>query len=451
MSELRDRFRALDALDVPDVMSRARMMGPKPPEPDPTPPMRRVGALVFAAIVAIVAVVLVIRALDQPARPADPQPTPTETAFRQEGEIITYSGDAEGDLVAADPTTGAMRTVVDAGTLRFDYVGNTSGQGFHTIDSAAWSADGRWVAFDIFGCDDGTTRGDLETGLWVTDGREEPRQLTTRPCPDVYVGGEELWEWSPTDAQLVVARKSVGGDTLILIDPATGDRTDLGEAAGDITSLAWSPDGTRIAYGVVPTGTDDVYLRAEQGSVHSVDVGGGDHALLASSVGLVSGGETGSGIRWSPDGARIAITTEGGEDSGNRVYLMNADGSDLQLLTEGVVIEHILGSPNVMWSPDGSRIAYATSSGEPNVLQVWNGSPDGSTPVLVFESASPSQGLAGGPVWSPDGTRIAFRYSLTSERVSLVANADGTGDAREIDELRYLSWRGGWYFCECYG
>ena len=130
---------------------------------------------------------------------------------------------------------------------------------------------------------------------------------------------------------------------------------------------------------------------------------------------------------------------------------MNADGSNLQLLTEGVAIEHILGSPNVVWSPDGSRIAYATISGVPEVLQIWNKPLDRSIPVLVFESAPPSQGLAGGPVWSPDGTRIGFRYSLTEERVWLVANADGTGDAREIDELRYLSWRGGWYFCECYG
>jgi hypothetical protein len=35
--------------------------------------------------------------------------------------------------------------------------------------------------------------------------------------------------------------------------------------------------------------------------------------------------------------------------------------------------------------------------------------------------------------------------------VWLVMNADGTGDAREIDEIQYLSWRGGWYFCHCYG
>ncbi len=60
--------------------------------------------------------------------------------------------------------------------------------------------------------------------------------------------------------------------------------------------------------------------------------------------------------------------------------------------------------------------------------------------------------MAGGPIWSPDGTQIAFRYdSHSSHRSYLVANADGTGDVHEIDELQYRGWRGGWYFCECYG
>jgi hypothetical protein len=35
--------------------------------------------------------------------------------------------------------------------------------------------------------------------------------------------------------------------------------------------------------------------------------------------------------------------------------------------------------------------------------------------------------------------------------VHLVIDADATGDARDIDEALHLSWRGGWYFCECYG
>lgn len=57
-------------------------------------------------------------------------------------------------------------------------------------------------------------------------------------------------------------------------------------------------------------------------------------------------------------------------------------------------------------------------------------------------------------MWSPDGSQIAFE---TDDGVTghppghLVVNADGTSDPREIDELKYLSWLGGWYFCFCYG
>ena len=88
-------------------------------------------------------------------------------------------------------------------------------------------------------------------------------------------------------------------------------------------------------------------------------------------------------------------------------------------------------------------------------MRIWTESPDGSMPNLLFESAPtpPADSeTAGAPVWSPDGTLIAFESATTDgEAVWLVGNADGTGQAREIDGVRYLSLRGGWYFCGCYG
>lgn len=432
MSELRERFRALDDLDVPDVMSRARLIGPKPPDPDPTPPLRRVGALVFAAIVAIVAVALIARALDERTQPADP-PTPTpDTTFRRGAEVIMFTGGdpwSEGDLVAQDPDTGSARRLIAAdrlsGPVNFERL---------TVGSAAWSPDGRWMAYEIVTCLGGFNAEAGDGGLWVTDGVGQPRQLTT-PCsekPDL----NGLWAWSPAGPQLV----AVEGGSLVVIDPATGERTNLGEPAADITAVAWSPDGTRVAYGT------------QGGSVYSVGVGGGDHSRLASSLGYVYGGIGGFAITWSPDGAHIAVHVH--QDDGEALYLMNADGSDLRQLAEDAEVQGVYFSPGLSWSPDGTTMAYATFSGSgfSRRMQIWTGAPDGSTRSLLYESAPAPVDSGGSPVRSPDGARIAFEIETTDgEVVWLVVNADGTGDAREIDELRYLSWRGGWYFCECYG
>jgi Tol biopolymer transport system component len=199
--------------------------------------------------------------------------------------------------------------------------------------------------------------------------------------------------------------------------------------------------------------------------VYVVGVDGGEHALIAESLGQIPTGEEGTGIAWSPDGTRLAVLADktlNASPWSARLYVMNADGSERSTLAEGVLTQHTLGSTNIAWSPDGTRIAYATvpddayapASGkrDPFTFRVWSAAPDGSHRVLVFDATERANGVPGGPVWSPDGTQIAFRWDAhPSQRSYLVANADETGNAHEIDELRYMSWRDGWYFCECYG
>lgn len=395
---------------------------------------RKVGA--FAVVAALVAVLVGVGLGAIGDRSGKPVNTPDESrapAFT--GLVVEATGndcnDRPGDLVAKDPRTGETITLVDIAKV------------FGSPGSVAWasaSADGRWFAFEGRHCD-----ATAPTELWVTNGSDEPRQLTTTPFDS---GPSGSWAWSPTGSQLV----TLEGNHLVLIDPATGDRTDLGQAAGDwqstrdMGSLAWSPDGTQIAYGG----------NWPHASVYVVSVDGGEHALIAESLGQVPGGEEGAGIAWSPDGTRLVVLADKTQNSpwSATLYVMNADGSERLPLAEAVLTQHSLGSPNVVWSPDGTRVAYATVSDERYdfPFRIWSAAPDGSAPVLIFDATGPAPGLTGGPIWSPDGTQIAFRYGKhSSQRSYLVANADGKGDVHEIDELEYKGWRGGWYFCECFG
>ena len=367
---------------------------------------RKIGAIaVVTVLVATLLGIGIVTIGDGTKRPATP---PDESNAPFAGMVIRYTGQISngqsGSLVAQDPSTGETITLVDAASeLLAD----------DNIARAAVSADGRLVAFEGTFCPDRDGVG--EGRLWVTNGTEEPRPLM--PCADS--GRSRAGGRLGVVAHRFAARggRQSPGDApaLILVDPATDDRTDLGTPAGEVTSLAWSPDGTRIAYATVPTGSPD---GTRKGSVYTVSVDGGEHALIAESIGYVPGGEEGSGIQWSPDGTRIAVLADSGPGfPRGTLYVMDPDGSDRRPLAEGVLIEHILGSPNIVWSPDGRSIAYATVSDAGDHLRIWSAPVDGSAPVLVFDATDEGgptgrpSGLAGGPVWSPDGTRIAFRYS----------------------------------------
>jgi uncharacterized repeat protein (TIGR01451 family) len=140
---------------------------------------------------------------------------------------------------------------------------------------------------------------------------------------------------------------------------------------------------------------------------------------------------TGLDPAWSPDAQKLAFTfPETVETTG--IYVMNADGTGLVQLTDS-------GNDfTPSWSPDGTRIAFTSyrvgepPNGSPNRIYVMNA--DGSNQQKVFANSPSGLVTESQPVWSPDGTKLAFIGQASVNGLSKVdvylVNVDGTGLVR---------------------
>ena len=102
---------------------------------------------------------------------------------------------------------------------------------------------------------------------------------------------------------------------------------------------------------------------------------------------------------WSPDGSKLLFTLN------NQIYVMNADGSNKIQLTE-----HLGSDSSPTWSPDGTKIAFASRrSIDFNLAQIYVMNADGSNQTrLTNYQTCPHEQDCVAPAWSPDGSKIAF-------------------------------------------
>ena len=120
---------------------------------------------------------------------------------------------------------------------------------------------------------------------------------------------------------------------------------------------------------------------------------------------------------WSPDGTRIAFASD---RAGPRaVHVMNEDGSGVTRLTPETAASY-----RPAWSPDGTRIAFVSERDGNAELYVMNA--DGTNQRRLTSHPAADRD----PAWSPDGTRIAFSSERDGNAEIYVMSADGSGIAR---------------------
>ncbi|WP_120716482.1 amidohydrolase family protein [Tsuneonella amylolytica] len=174
-----------------------------------------------------------------------------------------------------------------------------------------------------------------------------------------------------------------------------------------------SPDGRTVAFSLL-------------GDIYTMPIAGGTPRRIA------------EGLAWevqprfSPDGGRIAFTSDRG--GGDNVWLMNTDGSGKVQVTEESF--RLLNQPN--WSPDGRYIVakkHFTTQRSAGTGEVWLYSVAGGSGVkLVARPSEAFQKEQGEPIFSPDGKRIYYTKAISAGNTFAYAQ-DSLQGAFEIESF----------------
>ncbi len=115
--------------------------------------------------------------------------------------------------------------------------------------------------------------------------------------------------------------------------------------------------------------------------------------------------------RFSPDGKRIAFTSDRG--GGDNIWIMNLDGSDKRQLTKEDF--RLLNQPS--WSPDGRFIIakkHFTTARSLGTGEIWIYHVSGGGGVQLVKRASEQlQKELGEPIYAPDGKSLYYTRNVT--------------------------------------
>jgi Tol biopolymer transport system component len=223
--------------------------------------------------------------------------------------------------------------------------------------------------------------------VWLVNGRAVPTPAS--PLPEFSLkrltelpGAEMHPDVSPDGRQVLFSSSAAGNRDIYLLRVGGAQPINLtAKSLADDEQGTFSPDGERIAFRSERDGGGLFVMGATGESVRRVTEGGYDPA-------------------WSPDGKRLAYSTEAvidpyARNTRARLWTVEvATGTPTRLL-EGDAVQPA-------WSPDGRRIAYWANTG--GQRDIWIVDAAGGTPVAVTQDTATDWS----PEWSPDGAWLYF-------------------------------------------
>jgi polyisoprenoid-binding protein YceI len=119
---------------------------------------------------------------------------------------------------------------------------------------------------------------------------------------------------------------------------------------------------------------------------------------------------------WSPDGSKIAFATAPRSDAPPLLAIADTSGTVLTPIDQP-------GAAQPDWSPDGTSLLFVKPQPRNDATEIW----------IVAADGSNLRRIAGGtddvsqPRWTPDGSHIVFtRHTSSTNDDVMVMNADGT-------------------------
>jgi hypothetical protein len=311
---------------------------------------------------------------------------------------------AQGDTWTLDPATGE-RTLVATGAEN-DF-------------GAEYSLDGTKLA--ILSIEPG---GGNRIRITSVNGAQ-PVYLAPDPFEQLHG-----WAWSP-DGRSMLAIHSVDGDQVLSIVPTDGGPIATLELGGVTPSdAAWRPpDGRELLFRGERDGRVDLYIVGADGS--------GLRALGVPDAGSSTTQDHLRGGSWSPDGQSVAYmvaTGAAGSESGSRVHIVRADGTDDHELSAAAGVSDAWP----LWSPDGRGVLTARTNGQ----RTW--------PVISSVDGTGSRDLDrwladvhGGNWdyrWSPDGA-LVLAFDMDGRRAIRIDAATGELVGEPWTDLDWPVWQ----------